>query len=50
MGRDETLSGQAVVTSKGRIAKIGPANAVDIPSDAARIPGTGKYLMPGLGR
>jgi hypothetical protein len=48
MERDETLAGQTVVIRNGRIAQIGPADRIDVPRDARRIPGAGKYLMPGL--
>jgi imidazolonepropionase-like amidohydrolase len=48
MGQEEALPAQTVVIRNGRIAEIGPADRVDVPSDARRIQGTGKFLMPGL--
>jgi imidazolonepropionase-like amidohydrolase len=48
MAREETLPGHTVVVRDGRIVSIGPAGTVDVPGDAARISGAGKYLMPGL--
>ena len=48
MARDERRPAQTVVIRNGRIAQIGPADRVDIPPDARRIAGAGKYLMPGL--
>jgi hypothetical protein len=48
MEQEETLAGQTVVIRNGRIAQIGPADRIDVPRDARRIPGAGKYLMPGL--
>ena len=34
--------------SDGRIAEIGPVASVQVPSDAQRIDGAGRFLMPGL--
>jgi imidazolonepropionase-like amidohydrolase len=48
MGQEEALPAQTVVIRNGRIAEIGPADRVDVPSDARRIQGAGKFLMPGL--
>jgi imidazolonepropionase-like amidohydrolase len=48
LGRDETLPGQTVVVRDGRIAALGPASDVEVPAGARRIPGDGKFLMPGL--
>ena len=42
------LANATVVTSNGRIVAVGPAAAVRIPDDAARVDATGKYLIPGL--
>ncbi len=39
---------QSVVIAAGRIAGIGPADTISIPSQALRIPGQGCYLIPGL--
>ena len=48
MDRERVLTNQTVVVRSGRIAAIGPASSVQIPADAVRIEGTGKFLMPGL--
>jgi imidazolonepropionase-like amidohydrolase len=48
MAREGALSGQTVVIRDGRIAQIGPADRIEVPPDARRIAGAGKYLMPGL--
>src|SRR5262245_34149991 len=42
------LSDVTVVVQQGRVAAIGPAGAVSIPSNATRFDGRGKWLMPGL--
>jgi imidazolonepropionase-like amidohydrolase/pimeloyl-ACP methyl ester carboxylesterase len=41
-------AGTTVIIKNGRIKKLGPAGELDVPSDAQRIDGTGKYLIPGL--
>ena len=48
LDRNETLPAQTVVVRDGRIVALGPADRVEVPGDARRIPGTGKFLMPGL--
>jgi imidazolonepropionase-like amidohydrolase len=48
MDRERVLERQTVVVRDGRIAQIGPAAATTAPAGAARVDGTGKYLMPGL--
>jgi imidazolonepropionase-like amidohydrolase len=48
MERDGTSPGQTVVVRDGRIAAIGPAERIEVPANARRISGTGKYLLPGL--
>ncbi len=48
MDRERTLTGQTVVVLGRRIADMGPAGQVEIPSDATRVDGTGKYLIPGM--
>ncbi len=40
--------GSTVVVSDGRIQKVGSVTDVDIPDDARRVDGTGRFLMPGL--
>src|ERR1035437_1935797 len=42
------LSHQIVVVRDGRIAAIGSRDSVQVPADALRISGKGRYLMPGL--
>ena len=48
MAREGAMSGQTVVIRDGRIAQIGPVDRIEVPPDARRIAGAGKYLMPGL--
>jgi imidazolonepropionase-like amidohydrolase len=48
MDSDRTLADQTVVIRDGRIASIGPAARVQVPAEAIRIDGRGKYLLPGL--
>ena len=48
MAREGALPGQTVVIRNGRIARIGPVDRIEVPPDALRIAGAGKYLMPGL--
>ncbi len=48
MDREVVVPDQTVVVRDGRIADVGPASRVSVPSDAVRIDGRGKYLMPGL--
>jgi len=48
MDRDRVLSGQTVLVRDGRITAVGPSASVQVPPDAQRIDGRGKYLMPGL--
>ena len=40
--------GQTVVVQNGRIAAIGPAAQVNVPSGALKIDGSGNFLIPGL--
>lgn len=42
------LAAQTVVVRDGRIVAIGAAGQVEVPADAVRIDGAGKFLMPGL--
>ena len=42
------LSHQIVVVRDGRIAAIGSRDSIQVPADALRISGKGRYLMPGL--
>jgi imidazolonepropionase-like amidohydrolase len=48
MDRERVAEGQTVVVRDGRIAEIGPADAVKVPAGVLRVDGGGKYLMPGL--
>jgi len=48
MDRDRVLTGQTVVVRDGRIVAVGPSASVKVPTDAQRIDGKGKFLMPGL--
>lgn len=48
MDRERVLRHQTVLVIDGRITRIGPAASVEIPGDALRIAGGGRYLMPGL--
>jgi imidazolonepropionase-like amidohydrolase len=43
-----TIPGATVVVRDGRIAEIGSARNVQVPSGARRVDGRGKYLIPGL--
>ena len=45
---DGVLEHQTVVTMHGRIFAVGPVDEVVVPSQAIRIDGVGRYLMPGL--
>ena len=48
MDRERVLERQTVVVRDGRIASIGPAAGAQVPADAQRVDGRGKFLMPGL--
>ena len=48
MDRERVLENQSVVVRDGRIAEIGDARKVKVPSGAQLIDGRGKYLMPGI--
>lgn len=48
MDEERVLEGQTVLVINDRIANVGPASDVNIPSGVTRIDGSGKYLMPGL--
>ncbi len=49
MDSERTLSNQTVLVRGDRIIHVGPATGASIPSDAVRIDGRGKFLLPGLG-
>lgn len=42
------LADRTVLISEGRIAEIGPANAVAVPPGAQVVDGSGRFLIPGL--
>src|SRR5688572_30568694 len=48
MDRERVVERQTVVVRDGRIAQIGPAAGTPVPAGAARVDGSGKYLIPGL--
>lgn len=48
MDRERLVRRQTVIVREGRIVTIGPARSTPIPRGAVRIPGRGRYLMPGL--
>jgi len=48
MSGPDPRPGQTVVVRDGIIVAIGPASEVEVPPDAERIDGTGRWLMPGL--
>jgi imidazolonepropionase-like amidohydrolase len=41
-------SGQTVIVGAGRIVEVGPSTEVEVPDGATRVPGDGRYLIPGL--
>jgi imidazolonepropionase-like amidohydrolase len=48
MTADTVFRNVTVLVQNGRIAAVGPARSVRVPTDARTIDGSGKYLMPGL--
>ena len=48
MDRERVLANQTVLVQNGLIIEIGDAKKLKLPKNAARIDGTGKYLIPGL--
>lgn len=48
MDADRRLTGQTVLVRDGRIAAITPRETAQIPKDAVRVSGSGRFLMPGL--
>lgn len=49
MNREGVLEDQTVIVDGERIVAVGRAGEVEIPEDAERIDGAGRYLIPGLG-
>lgn len=48
MDGERTLANHTVIVQGRRIAAIGPAGSVQVPADAVRIDGAGRFLLPGL--
>jgi imidazolonepropionase-like amidohydrolase len=48
MDSERVLADQTVVVDGDRISWIGAAATADVPADAQRVDGRGKYLIPGL--
>jgi imidazolonepropionase-like amidohydrolase len=48
MDRETVLRDQTVIVADGKIQSLGPEESITIPSDAQKIDGRGKYLIPGL--
>ena len=48
MDSERVLEGQTVIVRGDRIEAVGEASSVEVPEDAVRIDGAGKYVMPGL--
>lgn len=48
MDSQRVLEDHTVVIAGDRIVAMGPAESTPIPSDARRVEGAGRYLMPGL--
>lgn len=43
-----TLPNQTVIIRNGRIDQVGPSNQLSVPRGAAKVNGSGRYLIPGL--
>lgn len=48
LDREVVLPHQTVLISGNSILKIGPSTEVEVPNEARVIPGTGRFLVPGL--
>jgi imidazolonepropionase-like amidohydrolase len=48
MDSERILVDQTVLVDNGRISIVGPVNSTEIPTDALKIDGAGRYLLPGL--
>ena len=48
MDRERVLARQTVIVRDGVLTEIGDAKKIKIPTDAQRVDGTGKFLIPGL--
>lgn len=48
MDEERVVEGQTVIVRDGHIVRIGATSEVQVPNDATRIDGQGRFLMPGL--
>jgi imidazolonepropionase-like amidohydrolase len=48
MDRERVIEDQTVLVRDGRIVVMGDAASVEVPDDALRVDGRGRWLMPGL--
>jgi cytosine/adenosine deaminase-related metal-dependent hydrolase len=48
MDTETVLQNQTVIVRDQKIASVGPAGAVQVPTEAVRVDGKGKFLMPAL--
>ena len=48
MDRERVLRDHTVLVRGGKIARIGPSQAIRLPRHATRVAGRGRYLIPGL--
>ena len=48
MDGERVLPDQTVIVVDGVITEVGPSGAIEVPAEATRIDGAGRYLMPGL--
>ncbi len=48
MEKERIMEDQTVIISNGKISAIGSSASIQVPDDAKRIDGSGKFLIPGL--
>ena len=48
MDEERLVESQTVLVKGGRIVSVGPMTSTNVPDDAERIDGRGRYLLPGL--
>lgn len=48
MDVEQVLENQTVLIAEGRITAIAPSGSIEVPPDAIRIDGRGRFLLPGL--
>jgi imidazolonepropionase-like amidohydrolase len=48
MDRDQVVADQTVIVQSGKITTVGPSASTNVPANALRVDGRGKFLMPGL--